>query len=60
MQALSLAKDCYRMKLELLDSETIIDDAIQFVESRKEKQSDENLFQEPLSPFPEEDGNAQF
>jgi hypothetical protein len=36
MQALSLAKDCYRMKLELLDSETIIDKAIEFVESRKE------------------------
>jgi hypothetical protein len=28
MQALSLAKDCYRMKLEILDSETIIDKAI--------------------------------
>jgi hypothetical protein len=37
MQALSLAKDCYRMKLELLDSEAIVDKAIQFVESRKEE-----------------------
>jgi hypothetical protein len=34
MQALSLAKDCYSMKLELLTNATVVDDAIRFV-SRK-------------------------
>lgn len=31
MQALSLAKDCYAMKLELLTNATVVDDAIRFV-----------------------------
>ena len=33
IQALSLAKDCYAMKLELLTNATVIDDAIKFVSS---------------------------
>src|SRR5919201_6170600 len=38
IQALSLAKDCYSMKLELLTNATIVDDAIRFVsEQSKEK-----------------------
>jgi Bacterial regulatory protein, arsR family len=32
MQALSLAKDCYSMKLDLLTNATVVDDAIRFVE----------------------------
>jgi hypothetical protein len=31
IQALSLAKDCYSMKLDLLTNATIVDDAIRFV-----------------------------
>jgi predicted transcriptional regulator len=36
IQALSLAKDCYSMKLDLLTNATVIDDAIRFV-SQKSK-----------------------
>jgi hypothetical protein len=32
IQALSLAKECYSMKLELLTNATVVDDAIRFVE----------------------------
>jgi hypothetical protein len=31
MQALSLAKECYSMKLELLTNATVVDDAMRFV-----------------------------
>jgi hypothetical protein len=31
IQALSLAKDCYSMKLDLLTNATVVDDAISFV-----------------------------
>jgi hypothetical protein len=38
IQALSLAKECYSMKLELLTNATVVDDAIRFVSDRsKEK-----------------------
>src|ERR671933_1220726 len=39
IQALSLAKECYSMKLELLTNATVVDDAIRFVSSK----SKENL-----------------
>ena len=35
IQALSLAKDCYSMKLDLLTNATVVDDAIRFVSSNK-------------------------
>jgi hypothetical protein len=39
IQALSLAKECYSMKLDLLTNATVVDDAIRFVSQRsKEKQ----------------------
>jgi 3-dehydroquinate dehydratase len=38
IQALSLAKDCYSMKLDLLTNATVVDDAIRFV-SHKSKQN---------------------
>jgi hypothetical protein len=38
LQALSLAKDCYSMKLDLLTNATVVDDAIRFVSDKsKEK-----------------------
>ena len=33
IQALSLAKECYSMKLDLLTNATVVDDAIRFVSS---------------------------
>jgi hypothetical protein len=41
IQALSLAKECYLMKLDLLTNATVIDDAIRFVSSNNK--SKENL-----------------
>jgi hypothetical protein len=39
MQALSLAKECYSMKLDLLTNAAVVDDAIRFVSSDKDKQN---------------------
>jgi hypothetical protein len=40
MQALSLAKGCYSMKLDLLTNATVVDDAIRFVSDRsKDKEN---------------------
>ncbi|MFL6457701.1 MAG: hypothetical protein ACJ71G_12150 [Nitrososphaeraceae archaeon] len=40
IQALSLAKECYSMKLDLLTNATVVDDAIRFVSQKsKEKES---------------------
>lgn len=35
IQALSLAKDCYSMKLDLLTNATVVDDVIKFIETEK-------------------------
>ncbi|MFL6471001.1 MAG: hypothetical protein ACJ71H_09145 [Nitrososphaeraceae archaeon] len=37
IQALSLAEECYSMKLELLTNATVVDDAIRFVLSQQSK-----------------------
>ena len=37
IQALSLAKECYSMKLELLTNATVVDDAIRFVSDRQKE-----------------------
>jgi hypothetical protein len=42
IQALSLAKDCYSMKLDLLTNATVVDEAIRFVSSNKEKEKTES------------------
>jgi hypothetical protein len=44
MQALSLAKECYSMKLDLLTNATVVDDAIRFVsqKSREKVESSNN------------------
>jgi hypothetical protein len=39
IQALSLAKECYSMKMDLLTNATVIDDAIRFVSSQKSKEN---------------------
>jgi hypothetical protein len=38
IQALSLAKECYSMKLDLLTNATVVDEAIRFVSSNKSKE----------------------
>jgi hypothetical protein len=38
IQALSLAKKCYSMKLELLTNATVVDDAIRFVSHKSKEQ----------------------
>jgi hypothetical protein len=42
IQALSLAKECYSMKLDLLTNATVVDDAIRFV-SGKSKDKEKSL-----------------
>ena len=37
IQALSLAKECYSMKLDLLTNATVVDDAMKYIEIGKEK-----------------------
>lgn len=37
IQALSLAKDCYNMKLELLTNASVVEEAVKFVEDKKGK-----------------------
>ena len=37
IQALSLAKDCYEMKLHLLTNATVVDDAIRFLSEKSTK-----------------------
>jgi hypothetical protein len=41
IQALSLAKECYSMKLDLLTNATVVDDAIRFVSSSSKNQKEE-------------------
>jgi predicted transcriptional regulator len=44
IQALSLAKECYSMKLDLLTNATVVDDAVRFVEknSKCKRNDDDN------------------
>jgi hypothetical protein len=48
IQALSLAKDCYSMKLDLLTNATVVDDAIRFVASESEKSKDKEKEKEQV------------
>jgi hypothetical protein len=42
IQALSLAKECYSMKLDLLTNATVVDDAIRFVSQKSKPKEDLN------------------
>ena len=42
LQALSLAKECYSMKLDLLTNATVVDDAIRFVSSKSKENLNSN------------------
>ena len=43
IQALSLAKDCYGMKLELLTNASVVDDAIRFISVRSKEKKDSKI-----------------
>jgi hypothetical protein len=43
IQALSLAKECYGMKLDLLTNVSVVDDVIKFVESKEKKMTFKDL-----------------
>jgi hypothetical protein len=43
IQALSLAKECYSMKLDLLTNATVVDDAIRFVPSNRSKNNQKSF-----------------
>jgi hypothetical protein len=58
IQALSLAKDCYSMKLDLLTNATVVDDAIRFVsEKSKDKEKEEQVKSSSSSPSSDNSGN---
>ena len=46
IQALSLAKEYYSMKLELLTNATVVDDAIRFVSEHSKSKYQSNNYQE--------------
>ena len=64
---LSLAKECYSMKLELLTNATVVDDAIRFVSSKSKENlktasssnSDEHEKEESKEPDYDEDDEDQ-
>jgi DeoR/GlpR family transcriptional regulator of sugar metabolism len=43
IQALSLAKECYSMKLDLLTNASVIDDAARFVSEHNNKKEEKNI-----------------
>jgi hypothetical protein len=58
IQALSLAKECYSMKLDLLTNATVVDDAIRFASSKSNenvKSSSEDDKEESNEPDYDED-----
>jgi hypothetical protein len=56
IQALSLAKECYSMKLDLLTNATVVDDAIRFISQKsKEKVKSSSNSSESKEPDYDED-----
>ena len=51
MQALTLAKECYAMKLDLLSSATVVDRAVKFVDSHSHRNSGRGLIHENGNPL---------
>ena len=60
IQALSLAKECYSMKLELLTNATVVDDAIRFIsnKSKNTPRTANKLLEEEHSNEPDYDENG--
>jgi hypothetical protein len=57
IQALSLAKECYSMKLELLTNATVVDDAIRFV---SQQSKDKEKIKSPIEPDEEESKETDY
>jgi hypothetical protein len=57
IQALSLAKECYSMKLDLLTNATVVDDAIRFV-SERSNEPDYDEDKDQLEEEQEEEGGG--
>ena len=57
IQALSLARDCYSMKLDLLTNATVVDDAIKFVASEKSKDKKGEQVRSSASTSSDSSGN---
>jgi hypothetical protein len=55
IQALSLAKDCYSMRLDLLTNATVVDDAIRFVSQKSEDK--EGIKSSPSNEDDKEESN---
>ena len=58
IQALSLAKECYSMKLDLLTNATVVDDAIRFVSKQSKEKIKSSISEddkEPKEPDYDED-----
>jgi hypothetical protein len=53
IQALSLAKECYSMKLDLLTNATVVDDAIRFVLA-----SNNNTAEKTIAAIGEDEADA--
>ena len=55
IQALSLAKECYSMKLDLLTNATVVDDAIRFVSDNSSKDKEKSKLSSNDSEYDEEE-----
>jgi hypothetical protein len=55
IQALSLAKECYSMKMDLLTNATVVDDAIRFV---SQKSQDKQKIKSAISESDKEESNG--
>src|SRR6187399_175500 len=58
IQALSLAKDCYSMNLDLLTNATVVDDAIRFISNHYNGDNCYNEKQEHISNYQAEEETA--
>jgi hypothetical protein len=54
IQALSLAEECYSMKLELLTNATVVDDAIRFISNRSKEKIKSSISNEDEEQLEEE------
>jgi hypothetical protein len=61
IQALSLAKECYSMKLEMLTNATVVDDAIRFAYQKSKEKPNEANYNKDKDQLEEEqeDGNGE-
>jgi predicted transcriptional regulator len=59
IQALSLAKECYSMKMDLLTNATVVDDAIRFVSSKSKQNTNSNEVDKEESTEPDYDEDKE-